>query len=126
MNSKSRQYETNKSLVCWAIVGFISILCIGSSRAESSLDPSNTVSNLVPHILTPEMLRMPRAQMHFTDDQLRLFNGRGAIYVQEYTLTGLHNIHFLPFNCPDYNFNVDFLDNKSGTLIQDDVADMWK
>ena len=126
MNSRIRQNETLKNLACWVIVVFISILWMGTSRAESSLDSSNTIPNSIPHILTPEMLRMPRAQMAFTDDQLRLFNGRGSVYVQEYTLTGLHNILFLPINCPDYNFNLDFLDKKSGTLIQDDVADMWK
>ena len=126
MNSRSRQKGATKSLMCLASIIFISILHAGLSHAESSLAPSNDVSNSIPHILTPEMLRMPRAQMHFTDDQLRLFNGRGAVYVQEYTLTGLHNILFLPISCPDYNLSLDFLDKKSGTLIQDDVADMWK
>jgi len=30
--------------------------------------------------LTPEMLGMSREEIKFTDNQLRLFNGRGCVY----------------------------------------------
>jgi len=77
-------------------------------------------------ILTPEMLGMPRQQIHFTDNQLRLFNGRGSIYTERYSLTGLHNISFPPIDLPLYHFHFDFFPKQSLQLIRDDIPEMWE
>jgi len=78
------------------------------------------------YTLTPEMLRMAREKISFNDNQLRLFNGRGSIYTERYSLTGLHKITFPPLDMPLYHFHLDFFHAESNTLIRDDVPAMWE
>ncbi|MCK5456571.1 MAG: hypothetical protein KAI45_05535, partial [Melioribacteraceae bacterium] len=75
--------------------------------------------------LTPEMLGMAREDIRFTDNQLRLFNGRGCIYVKQNSLTGLHAIQFPPIDISQYQFRLDFRDENNNILIQDNIPDLW-
>jgi hypothetical protein len=67
-----------KSELFFSLVIFLTVLCfpIGSFAQK----------------LTPEMLGMPREKIKLSDNQLRLFNGRGCIYVKQHSLTGMHRI----------------------------------
>ena len=75
--------------------------------------------------LTPEMLGMAREDIRFTDNQLRLFNGRGCIYVKQNSLTGLHAIQFPPIDISQYQFRLDFRDENNNILIQDNIPELW-
>lgn len=75
--------------------------------------------------LTPEMLGMAREDIRFTDNQLRLFNGRGCIYVKKNSLTGLHAIQFPPIDISQYQFRLDFKDEENDILIQDNIPELW-
>ena len=76
--------------------------------------------------LTPEMLGKPREEIRFTDNQLRLFNGRGCIYVKQNSLTGLHRVQFPPIDIRHYQFRLDFRDGKNGILMQDNIPELWE
>jgi hypothetical protein len=76
--------------------------------------------------LTPEMLSMSRSKMYLEDNQVVLFNGIGSANPRQFSITGLTNLKFYPIDIPDYNFHLNFFDNKSSTLIQDDAPLLWK
>ena len=76
--------------------------------------------------LTPEMLAMPREEIRFSDNQLRLFNGRGCIYVKQYSLTGMHAVQFPPIDIRQYQFRIDFRDDINGILMQDNIPELWE
>ncbi len=76
--------------------------------------------------LTPEMLGMPREEIRFSDNQLRLFNGRGCIYVKQNSLTGLHTVQFPPVDILQYQFRLDFRDDTHGIMMQDNVPELWE
>jgi chitobiase/beta-hexosaminidase-like protein len=76
--------------------------------------------------LTPEMLGMPREEIRFSDNQLRLFNGRGCIYVKQNSLTGLHMVQFPPIDLAQYQFRLDIRDDKNGILMQDNIPELWR
>ena len=76
--------------------------------------------------LTPEALRMKREQIRFTDNQLRLFNGRGAAHVKRYSLTGIHRLQFPPIELANYSFFLNFYEHDADVLIQDNVPDLWE
>ena len=73
--------------------------------------------------LTPEMLGMERTRIIFSGRRLRLFNGRGAISVRDWSVTGLQNLQFPPIDIRDYHFLLAFRDEKSKVLIEDVVGD---
>jgi len=75
--------------------------------------------------LTPEMLGMSREEIKFTDNQLRLFNGRGCIYVKQNSLTGMHAIQFPPVDISQYQFRLDFREEDNNVLIQDNIPELW-
>ena len=76
--------------------------------------------------LTPEMLGMPREDIRFSDNQLRLFNGRGCIYVKQNSLTGMHAVQFTPIDIRHYQFRLDFRDDKNNILMQDNIPELWE
>jgi len=76
--------------------------------------------------LTTEMLGMPREEINFSDNQLRLFNGRGSIYVKQYSLTGMHRIQFPPLDIRQYQFRLDFRDEVNNILVQDNIPELWE
>ena len=76
--------------------------------------------------LTPEMLGKPREEIRFTDNQLRLFNGRGCIYVKQNSLTGVHRVQFPPIDIRQYQFRLDFHDDKNDILMQDNIPELWE
>jgi len=75
--------------------------------------------------LTPEMLGMPREEIRFSDNQLRLFNGRGCVYVKQNSLTGIHTVQFPPINISQYQFRIDFRDENNNILMQDNIPELW-
>ena len=75
--------------------------------------------------LTPEMLGKPREEIHFTDNQLRLFNGRGCIYPKQNSLTGLHMVQFPPVDIAQYQFRIDIRDDNHGILMKDNIPELW-
>ena len=75
--------------------------------------------------LTPEMLGMPREEIKFSDNQLRLFNGRGCIYVKQNSLTGMHSVKFPPIDIEQYQFRLDFRDENNRILMQDNIPELW-
>jgi len=76
--------------------------------------------------LTTEMLGMPREEINLSDDQLRLFNGRGCIYAKQYSLTGMHRIQFPPVDIRQYQFRLDFRDEVNNILVQDNIPELWE
>jgi len=99
-------------------IAFLSLLC--SAALCRSVHPAPAAK------LTPEMLGKPREAMRFSDRQVRLFNGRGCAYVRQNSLTGIQAVQFPPIDLPQYRFRIDFRDNESGTLIQDNMPDLWE
>ncbi len=73
--------------------------------------------------LTPEMLGMDRGRIIFSGRRLRLFNGRGAISVRDWSVTGLQSLQFPPIDVRDYRFLLAFHDEKNNVLIEDVVGD---
>lgn len=75
--------------------------------------------------LTPEALGMKREQIRFTDNQIRLFNGRGVAHVKRYSLTGIHRLQFPPIDLSGYSFYLNFYEHDADVLIQDNVPELW-
>jgi hypothetical protein len=96
------------------ILFFITLFTLSGHLAELSAQK-----------LTPEMLGKPREEIRFTDNQLRLFNGRGCIYPKQNSLTGLHMVQFPPVDIPQYQFRIDIRDDKNGILMQDNIPELW-
>jgi Chitobiase/beta-hexosaminidase C-terminal domain len=97
------------------ILSFIMLFTLFWYPAESSAQK-----------LTPEMLGKPREEIRFTDNQLRLFNGRGCVYVKENCLTGLHRVQFPPIDISQYQFRLDIRDDRNGILMQDNIPELWE
>jgi hypothetical protein len=72
------------------------------------------------------MLGMSREEIRFSDNQLRLFNGRGCIYLKQNSLTGLHRVQFPPIDIRQYQFRIDFRDDQNGILMQDNIPEIWE
>jgi hypothetical protein len=73
----------------------------------------------------PEYYAMERQQMQFDDYQVMLFNYRGFVCPRQYSMTSFTNLQFLPMSSPTYTFNLNFLDDRTGKLIRDDVPVIW-
>jgi hypothetical protein len=69
---------------------------------------------------------MRRSSIEFGDAPIRLFNGLGAVSVQDESVTGLQKLLFAPVDLPDYNFSLSFREARTGVLIQDTVPDYFK
>ncbi|MBJ6367466.1 GH36-type glycosyl hydrolase domain-containing protein [Snuella sedimenti] len=52
--------------------------------------------------------------------QLWIFNGRGKVYPRRYTLTGFNGFEF-KHHIADYRFHFNFVDQKTGTVVRDNV-----
>jgi hypothetical protein len=93
---------------------------VGSQQAGGSADATNPQSQ---PWLTPEMLGMERTRIIFSGRRPRLFNGRGAISVRDWSVTGLQTLQFPPVDVRDYHFQLAFRDETNRVLIEDVVAD---
>jgi hypothetical protein len=92
----------------------------GFPQSSADLGASAPLAGIT---LTPEMLGMERTRIIFSGRRLRLFNGRGAISVRDWTVTGLQTLQFPPIDVRDYHFLLAFRDEKSKVLIEDVVGD---
>ena len=112
IQQKNRNFLGNNSKVVLTVIILLAILLypIGLSFAQK---------------LTPEMLGMPREEIRFSDNQLRLFNGRGCIYVKQNSLTGMHSVQFPPIDISQYQFRLDFRDENHNILMQDNIPELW-
>ena len=112
IQQKKWNFLANNSTAVFAIIILLEIIFypVGISFAQK---------------LTPEMLGMPREEIRFSDNQLRLFNGRGCIYVKQNSLTGMHSIQFPPIDISQYQFRLDFRDEKHNILMQDNIPELW-
>ncbi len=96
-----------------------------TTKKTKTTQTAHPVALSVAPKLTPDMLGMPREDIRFSDNQLRLFNGRGCIYVKQNSLTGMHAVQFPPINIPQYQFRLDFQDDNNGILMQDNIPELW-
>lgn len=74
----------------------------------------------------PESMAMPRSKMYLEDKQVIIFNGIGSVNPRQFSITGLTNLKFYPVDIPGYEFYFDFLENLTGTVIQDNTPQLWK
>ena len=106
-------------------MGMLALISPGSISAQDRTG-GEAVHHLVmqegPHF-TPESLGMDRNQIVFSGRRLRLFNGRGAISVRDWSVTGLQALQYSPIDVHDYRFQLAFRDEKNKVLIQDVTAD---
>lgn len=74
----------------------------------------------------PEYYQMDRENITFEDFHLLLFNYRGFVSPRQYSITQFTHVQFLPIVAEMYNFNLNFYDNGTERLIEDDVPTRWK
>lgn len=72
-----------------------------------------------------EKFRMKRSSIHMEDRQIRVFNGRGWVCPQEYSVTGFIEPNFGILHS-FYGFRFDFQDKSSKEIIWDDVPSTWE
>ena len=74
----------------------------------------------------PEYYAMEREDIAFDDYQTLLINYRGYVSPRQFSVTQFTNVQFLPISAEMYNFNLNFYDNGTERLIEDDVPVRWK
>ncbi len=102
-------------LFCFVLFGISFDSCQFSSK-EVSAPPEL-------HPLNLEMLGMSRGDIANEDHMLWIFNGRGKIYPRRYSLTGFDGFEFKHY-VEGYRFHLDFIDEKSGIRIIDNVHEL--
>jgi hypothetical protein len=108
------------------IVVCLTSFSIASAQIEMPVGPTTEANT--PNSskwLSLETLGMRRSSIEFGDAPLRLFNGWGAVSLNDQSVTGLQKLLFPPVDLPNYNFSLSFREAKSGVLIQDTVPDIY-
>lgn len=73
-----------------------------------------------------QLFSMAREKMTLDNDQLYLFNGRGFASPCEFGMTAITNLRFFPVEIWKYQFNLNFIDDVSKIVIQDDTPFVWE
>lgn len=109
----------------------MSFITLAAAQIQMPIGPTprpepGTETNNGSGWLTPEILGMRRSQMEWGNLPVRLFNGRGAMYLRDKSVTGLQMLSFPPVEVATYNFSLAFRDSRTGALIQDTVPDFYQ
>lgn len=75
--------------------------------------------------MDPIQLSMPRSQMAFPDDFIRIFSGRGAVAPRDHTVTGIGTLNMTPLEHPGWQFELSFQEPETGVIIHDRADLVW-